>query len=321
MSVSETLDAGIRNYQLLGRTFLRVSALPSLFCLGAVIFLSEFIGPNLFTTSNPNQLAAQVGEVAAQLALALFVGGPLFLIGASMNTASVCSLTADAFIGEVPDLEAALKASRRVLPTLVKVHLRELLLSLSGFITAVLLLFLSAWLSSVTSQDALWTGVVAFLGVVGIMAGAVVFLAVISVHALSSPVAVIEGASPKVAGRRSRDLLRARYPTPSGTNAVWNLYAMLFLVWLVLGSADALVFQAFDVGARVRDLMSALPFAGLLERMVAYIGTYVTIWLAVPLWASVITVIYFERRIRLEGFDVATLAEDAGRDKTSRFQL
>jgi len=321
MTVSEILDAGIRNYQLLGRTFLKVSALPTLFCLAAVAFVSEFIGPNLFTTNNPNQWSAQVGEVAIQLILALFVGGPLFLIGASMCTASVCSLTADSFIGDVPSEAAAIQASRRVLPTLMRVHLKELLLALSGFIVSVLLLFLSAWLSNVTSQDALWTGVVAFVGVVGMMAGFVVLLWVISIHALASPIAVIEGKGAKLAGKRSAELMGGRYPIPSGNSAVWNLYSLLLLVWIVLGTTDAIVFGTFDVGTRVGELLSAIPFAGFLERAIEYIGTYLTLWLTMPLWASVITVIYFERRIRLEGFDVETLAADAGRDKTSRFQL
>jgi hypothetical protein len=46
------------------------------------------------------------------------------------------------------------------------------------------------------------------------------------------------------------------------------------------------------------------------------------LWVLIPVWCTTTTILYFERRIRLEGYDIELLARDMVRSrKESRFEL
>jgi hypothetical protein len=43
------------------------------------------------------------------------------------------------------------------------------------------------------------------------------------------------------------------------------------------------------------------------------IPPFLIIWTLLPVWASVITIVYYERKIRLEGYDIDVLASEISR--------
>src|ERR1700735_1411383 len=83
MNSSEVLDMALRIYQRLGLTFLRLTVVPALLCLASIGFVQNYVLPGLFMTKNNGAPGQVLADVAGALGMAVFVGGPLFLLGVS----------------------------------------------------------------------------------------------------------------------------------------------------------------------------------------------------------------------------------------------
>jgi hypothetical protein len=322
MSSSEILDTAVRTYQQLGWTFLKLTIVPSLFTLSALAFVRHYILPSFLSTKDASSLATQYGEVAIAIALAIFVGGPLLIVGVSATTAIVTQLVADYMLGNVPSPDAAVRAARNTIFTLTKVHLRELFLACGGILAAFALSILSSMLDQTTSNENLVAGVVAFFAIVGFVVGGVIFLVVVSRHALAAPVAVLEGVKAKQASRRSVVLMKGQGPIPSGYGSIWSLYTILFVLALLMVSGLTGFLSMVGFPDRFESYLDNVPFGGLLIEAMGLIPLFLWVWTTVPVWAVTVAIVYYERRIRLEGYDIEALAADVWRsDRQSRFEL
>jgi hypothetical protein len=322
MTSGEVIDHAIRIYQQLGWTFLKVSVVPTLFIVAAFAFISDYVLPSFFSTRDAGSLPTQFGEVVFAMGLAILVGGPLMIIGVSATTAIVTQLVSDYMLGNVPSADAAIRAAKRTIGTLIRVHFWEFLLACSGIVLAFGLSILSSILDQSTSQENAIAGLVALLAFGGFGFGGIVFLLVISRHALTAPIAVLEGLGPRAAAKRSVELMKGYGPITSGYGHVWTLYVVLFLVSLLvsLGLGGILAMVGFQ--DRFALLLDNLPYGGLLTKVVEMIPLFLWVWTMVPVWATTIAIIYYERRIRLEGYDIEALAADVWRtDRQTRFEL
>ena len=48
----------------------------------------------------------------------------------------------------------------------------------------------------------------------------------------------------------------------------------------------------------------------IVEGVLALVPYFLSLWVVIPVWAVTVTIIYFERRVRLEGYDIEALAAD-----------
>ncbi|MEQ1936128.1 MAG: hypothetical protein ABL962_19915, partial [Fimbriimonadaceae bacterium] len=101
-----------------------------------------------------------------------------------------------------------------------------------------------------------------------------------------------------------------------------NLFGIVFILLLLLaagiGSGIGLLFS-FD---EFNVWLESSSGADLSTKLLEIIPTFLAIWLLVPVWAVTTTLIYFERRVRLEGYDIEALAQDVWRnDRDHRFEL
>ena len=48
----------------------------------------------------------------------------------------------------------------------------------------------------------------------------------------------------------------------------------------------------------------------MLEGMVFGVPTFVSLWLLLPLWSTAMTVLYYDRIVRIEAYDVSLILED-----------
>jgi hypothetical protein len=322
MTNNEIVDFSLRAYQMLGVTFLKLTALPSLFCLAALAFVTEYILPQMFVTKDASSQATQIGEVVMSVGLALLIGGPLFLIGLSYSTALVTQLMADYMVGNVPSPEAARQSAKRSLGSLLRSNLRTLLVSSSGLLLSIGLLILSSYAASVTPENSTWVGLVVLLGIGGVIAGGVVFIVVIGFHALNAPVVVVEHKKGRDVPRRSRELMKGTPYIPSGYNIIANVYVVLLFVsaGMLFGLYASLGMLNYEGNAQA--LVLSLPFGPILLKAIEMLPLYLFVWTMIPVWAVIVTVIYFERRVRVEGYDIEALAGDVWRtDRQNRFEL
>lgn len=322
MDSHQIVDTGLRVYQILGWTFLKLTTLPSLLCLASLAFATEFILPSMFVTQDAGNRAVQMGEVATALAMGLFIGGPLLLIGLSYSTALVAQLVSDYMVGNVPSPDAARQTARKMLPTIFKVNIRVLLLSSSGLLLSIGLLMLSSYLDQATSQESASSGLVFGIGILGICAGGIVLLVVIAREALSTPAAVLEGLKARDAGRRSHELLKATPFIPSGYNTVASLYVVIAIVSAIMIGGLYGSLSLIDYQQNAESVITSLPLGPLILKAAELLPLYLFVWTMIPVWAVSVTIIYYERRVRKEGYDIEALAGDVWRtDRQNRFEL
>ncbi len=310
MSSGEILDSSLRIYQRLGLTFLRLTAAPALLCLAAFGFFDTYVSPRLFTTKSSGNSFLVLQDLGFALALALLVGGPLVLIGVSYASSVVVHLVSSYLTGNEPDEAAAVQTARQVLPRLFLVNLKELMLSLSGVFVSLVVMAIGGFVAEATPQSDSSAGVISVIGIMGLCAGGLIFLAIIALDALAVPIAVLEGAGAKSAGKRSRSLLRRVGYHPSGTSTIWSAYMLLLFMATVLFGGLALCLSIFSVEDHLSSALSALPGHALFVAAVDLLPTYAILWVLIPVWAVAITIVYYERRIRLEGFDIDELAAE-----------
>lgn len=322
MTSSEIIDSAIRVYQQLGWTFLKLTVVPTLFIVAAIAFVTQYVLPAFFVTKDASSLSTQFGEVAFAVGLAAFVGGPLLVMGVSATTAIVIQLVSDYMLGNVPSSEAAIRAAKRTLITLFRVHFWELLLSCGGIVAAIGLSILSSLLDKTIQNESVIAGLIALCALCGFGVGGLMFLVIVSRHALSAPIAVLENVGPRAASKRSVQLMKGMGPIVSGYGNVWSLYAVLFFVSLITYVGLGQVLGQLGYPDRFASYLDNLPFSGVLIEALRLIPTFLWVWSIVPVWSATITIIYYERRIRLEGYDIEALAADVWRsDRQNRFEL
>lgn len=142
---------------------------------------------------------------------------------------------------------------------------------------------------------AIVTGIMILIGLLGLLIGAL-FVAALVI--LSVPALLFERIGVFSSIGRSFELVKGRY---------WSivlLIVVIFLALLVLG----VVFGGL-LGAVAGAAGTESEAAGAL---VSFLSNTVLTAITTPLFAAIVTVLYFDQRVRKEGFDLQLLAEGMG---------
>jgi hypothetical protein len=309
MNPTEVFNAALRVYRQLGWTYLRLTLVPSTFCLAGVAFVLEYVIPSLFFTHNAQNTGAQLGEAAGALALAICVGGPLFLIGFSYTSALVISLTSDYMLGNPVSPERAVASARGNFGALMVVAVRELGLASIGAVLGSILMGVGALLSSGSSASTVG-GLLFVIGILGIFVGIAMFIYVITIHSLAPAVIQLEGLGGTKASKRSAYLLKSQLNHPSGTpNFAVCMFYICFAACVEFAGLYAIL-QMLQAAEHVQGFLSGIPFEGLFISAYSLVPPFVTLWTLLPIYATCVTLVYYERRIRLEGLDIEILAAE-----------
>jgi hypothetical protein len=322
MTPAEILDTSLGVYQNMGWTLLRVCAVPSLMCLAALLFTFDYVIPAIQYTDNPANVDAQLIEALVTLLLGVGVGGSLFFFGIAYAGALTTQIVADYVSGSMPNLDAAKRAARRNLWRVAMLSFRQCMWAFAGLILSALALMASAWIATHRSDSFAPVYITGF-GIIAMVVGLILLPVIVTTHALAVPTCVNEGLAVTRALRRGRTLLKAAPPyQPSGYDTIWALILLAGLLLLfILGGIEGAMHLA---GAQnwVARLHWSVPFRPVIAGALAYLAPYLAIWTILPVWCTTTTILYFERRIRLEGYDIESLAKDIWRaDKHRRFEL
>lgn len=319
MAPAEVVDAGIRAYQAIGWQLLTRTILPSLFCLGSLLFAIENLG-SIFTTHQTDKLH-EFGEFASKILITFGVAGPLLLIGISSISAIATCLTSDWALGNLPDGRAASKRAVQALPHLVGAAIRESLIAGSGVIVGLALLFAG---QLIPDQEADTASTIVAFGIIALVVGSLVMIYFVVLHALSPAVIVLEGLRSGAAVKRSRELVSPtdRRTGASGSAALIRLAGLCFLVLMAEGASIAIADSSLNIGDQLSAFLPGTYYNAVLTTAWDIVPLFLLVWLVVPLWSIGATMIYFECRTRIEGFDIDVLAAEAWkRDKKVRFEL
>ena len=144
------------------------------------------------------------------------------------------------------------------------------------------------------------TGVMIVVGLFGCLIGAL-FVAALVI--LSVPALLLERIGVFASIGRSFELVKGRY---------WQVVLMLLVIFI------ALIVISFVLGA----ILGIVAGAGgdgseTANAIVSFAASVVASAITTPIFASVLTVLYFDQRVRKEGFDLQLLAEGVGEDVSS----
>jgi hypothetical protein len=321
MSSNELADVAVGTYQELGGPILRHTAVPTLLCLASIVFITSYVLPAFGVTSHPHDLTAQVGEAVVTMLIALFVAAPLFIIGISYSSAFITGLVSDHMIGAEPNAAESAQRALKLLPKLFVLALWETFTCLSGLLVATGLLMASA-LTGQNNPDTTGPAVASGLGILAMIVGFITLPVVASRHALAVPLAVVEGLSPRAAAKRSAYLLKGYLFQPSGYNSVTSIMALIFVLSLFLFGGIYLTLDTFGISGLLEGALAGSVFRDIVMQVLHYLPWFLTLWTVVPVWCTTSTILYYERRTRLEGFDIETLARDLSQHaKQNRFEL
>lgn len=323
MGASEVLDLAFRVYRTLGWQILKQTAIPSLFTLGGLAFCTEVVIPMLGVTKSPGDIGGQVVEVLLTICIAFFVALPISLIGFAYTSGVVCKLVSDYLMGVIPDSKGAARTGSRALWPLMRLQFIEMLYSLSGVICATLMLLASAYMESENPSNEAVAGAVSALAIFAFMIGFFIFALVAARHSLTPPIMILEGERSVLrAIRRSVRLLRSTASHPSGYGTFGFLFLILPVVAIILFPGFGALLGIVDLPTIVRENVSIPYVAEAVGGALRLLPAYLFVWVTVPIWTATTTILYYERRIRLEGLDIEILARDIARSRNeSRFIL
>lgn len=318
----ELTDAAVSVYQELGGTILRYTATSSLFALAALIFVTEYVLPSLTLTNHPGDVRAQVGEVALTLVIALAVAAPLLTIGVGFSSAFVIGLVADYMNGLIANPFERLKNARKLLPKVALLGVGQTVYAFSGVLLGLGCLMASALVGNASSDDSGVATLVSALAVLGIVCGGIALPIILCRQILILPVTVIEGVGYRAAVRRNRELMKGGKIHVSGYSHSATIFFFCFLLILFIWGGAAAAWSIIGPEQYINDWLKNSVMHDVVLAAVQYLPLFVTVWTVIPVWCVGGTLLYFERRTRLEGYDIEALAQDLGRNaKKNRFDL
>ena len=282
LRLGELLDQAIRLYRRNFITFIGIIAviyIPLMILQTAsTALLTSSIG-DLTTASQPEEIFTNYAYWGGMLST-LVVTFIQFILVQGIATGALTRAVADNYLGKQTGILDAYRG------------IKDSWISLLGALLVIILLFiaLSIW----------WIAVPCIGWFTGL--GMMAFL-MSAVSPLVAPVVVLEKQSALAAIRRAWDLARRRFWPVLGTIFVLYLFSLL----IVNGPAAIVNAILTQVVSSFGDVTTQLVITTIIQSLVSL----VFVLLFYPLQMAAFTLIYFDLRVRTEGFDIALLTMNA----------
>ncbi len=287
------VDGAIRLFRTNFVTLIKISAVV-LVPIGVIQLVGTVaVGPvDMFTliVEDPEATPGEVIGPLIPLYTVFGITGLLSFLGSILVQGSSITALARVYQGEQPDWISSLKAgARRFLPLTISTILVSVGSALPPIAAAVVMVLL-----------VIEIGPVGILGGLVAIAGGVAAAVFLFTRWTVSPAALVaEQLGPVSALGRSFGLVRGRF-------------------WPVLGAVLLAYLLYFVVSQIVSVLTTVLTVAGALgSEQISFIptviGTVFVSVIATPFLAAMVTIIYFDLRVRTEGYDLELMAADLER--------
>ena len=276
LSIGEVLDAGFR---LLRHRFGTL-----MLCVLAAGLPLSILRTVIIASTDPDYYdvnAVRFGDPPAEVIVGQIVAALVIFLGALIAIAACFRVISAAYLGEPGQAGQSLRLGARRVPAMVGA---SIVLGLLGFVV----LFLFAMLAAAAQPL--------------ILLSIPVFAWLFVKWALVWPAIVAEKAGPLQAINRSWKLTE---------NNWWRSFAILLVLTLITAVLYfALSFALFAAFSGV-DSISAIALA-----LIDTLFNVIVLAVVYPLSAAIITVLYYDTRVRNEGFDLQLLAESIGSDSS-----
>ncbi len=276
----------------------------------AVGFLGAFVLPNAFTTTQPGSDAGQAVELFSALVGFVLLAAPIIAVASGYLSSLSSSYASQVILGEEIDAPAARRRAGGRLWAATRLIAASLLrVAILPAITTVLLA-LTAIASKGGGPASLFLSVLAVIFFLLSLAGVPILLLASS---LAPVIASVEGVPPRLARKRSRELMRSLHGNGSGYGPLLLLAGVCVLIGLLAWGGFSLALVILQ--ELLRAPIEALP--GAAQRAVdgvwSILGPTLALAFVLPYWAFGCTALYFDRRVRLEALDIMIVQEDVNR--------
>lgn len=246
-------------------------------------------------------ISPQLATPAEAAALLLLV--PVTMLLWSVLWGALTQETAEAYEGGQPALKRAYGRALRALPAIVAAWILMALLGTVLMIVVGIVAAIAVIPAAALGGD---DGGAVFGAAVGLLAVGVMLLALTSLFALF-PVIVIERLGPWSGMKRSHMLAKGGRLRIAGIVLVTFLIVLLPTIGLM---------AAAGMGAAMWDITAAATLSPI-QRFVQQFVTILASALTTPFMVGCFTLLYFDRRVRVEGYDLEAATEALATSGTS----
>lgn len=298
LNLGDVLDGSFRLVREHWRAFmigLGVLTLPFVLLFGLIFARMAsspgFLDAALTPTSDPRQAQEVLGSFAGAFGLLLLAG----LVAMPLLYGTCVHIAATGYrSGHADPMASVRAAARRYFALLGAAILLFLIVLFLYLVLGIGLVVIGGLL--ISSAGGLDTGIGGLIGLAIFLAVVVLFIVMMTRYILTFPALMIERIGPYQALRRSYALVRGR----SG---------MVFLTLLVVSIIGTIVTLVLTwplewIGGWVAGTTGAAIGLG--------VGQIVSTILYTALMAAALVLIYFDRRVRTEGYDLTELADELG---------
>lgn len=316
MTNEEQMDAGAQIMRQVGLQILRATAGPIALSYVAMVYLEVFLVPSLFSTSAGASMQQQVTEVLIAIVMCFCVAIPTLVIALTYATGISAFISFQFLLGKRVTTREAHAIVRHRLGALLGTAMRTLIAGIIYCVLAIVLVF-----ASTLGQNTVWSALIGGFSVFGIFVAALMCLISAIRLGIAPVIVVIERAEPKAAIARAKALMRAAYPFSSGYDIYIMLVGLIILVGLIMWGVFAAILYMLEVEAMISSAFGTGIAANILGGAIGSLPLFLTMALIAPYWSIVNSVIYLDRRVRLEGLDIELLSEEARESKRAMGHL
>jgi hypothetical protein len=254
--------------------------------------------------------------------MALAVGAPLLGIGVGFSSAFVTGLASDYMNGQVAKPLDHVKTARKLLPKIIGLGIWQTIFASIYMLGGFGLLMLSAIIGGSTNDTSTGAGLVALLAGFGVALGAIAFPIVLARQILMLPIVVIERVGILKAYRRNKELMKGTKIHPSGYGHSGTISFLTYFLVLFIWGGSYSVAGIINIQERIDQWLRGSAWHELASAAVKFLPLFVTLWTVIPVWCAGATLLYYERRTRVEGYDIEALSQDLSKHvKKNRFEL
>ncbi len=305
MTSAELLEAAARIYQVCAQNVLPRTFLLAVVAYFGISFLFAFVIPALFGVNAGAGIASDTSRALVALVIGFFVAIPAAMVGLAGSFVVAMQAAEPVVMGEAEPLRPADSISPlRITWLLTGVAA----LSFAPILLCVILITAGAWLETAgISALAIVLALAGWFLAFGAIPFAVVVYARLS---LAPCIAVRERLRGLAAIRRSWQLSKTRGRIGGITEPIFYvLLIFLFLAGGIFGIVS-LAIHFLTIQPVIDGWLNGMIWGQFGRAALSVLPGFFVIWLLTPFLAIATTLLYFDRLIRLEAFDIRVLARD-----------
>jgi Membrane domain of glycerophosphoryl diester phosphodiesterase len=307
LSIGELLDRTFSYYRGNFWLFVGIVAAPQVAMVAVSLFIQNLriVSPPPTPVKDPAEILARFPGMMAGFGITMMVVVLAFIIIYSLVQGAIAFALSEVHLGRVTTISAAFRNLRgktwRLFDTVISIALRVIGIYILMMFALVLAVAIPAASSLGSRPNPVVMIILAVFVILGMLAVLILAPVLVMRYSLAVPALVLENLTARQAIKRSVQLAKGN---------IWKIF-LIFLLMYLIAAVVVSVFQGpFVVAAIVIAARHTTPPLWL--QILSTISGGIGGTLSGPLVAIALTLLYFDARVRKEGFDLQLMMANLG---------